>query len=70
MSDKKKLICGACNGTGYYDNTDSPKCSSCEGLGVERTKMPYRLWKHIVIKYYDVSIGDVEAVYEKFKFLW
>ena len=45
-------VCGACSGTGCYDNTNSPKCSACNGLGIERGKMPYRLWKHIAIKYY------------------
>ena len=38
---KKKLVtCTACNGSGYYDNTDrygrTPRCSSCEGTGKER----------------------------------
>lgn len=28
--------CTACNGSGRYDNTGSPKCSSCEGAGKER----------------------------------
>ena len=43
MSKLKK--CGACSGSGYYDNTGSPKCGACHGLGIERTKMLYRLWK-------------------------
>lgn len=30
--------CIACNGSGYYDNTSSPKCSACEGTGKERYK--------------------------------
>lgn len=35
---KNKLVtCTACNGSGYYDNTDqhgrTPECSSCEGTG-------------------------------------
>ena len=25
--------CIACNGSGYYDVTGSPKCSSCNGIG-------------------------------------
>lgn len=29
----KQVTCTACNGSGYYDNTNSPKCSSCEGTG-------------------------------------
>ncbi len=33
---KWKLIkCRACAGSGRYDNTGSPKCSSCEGTGKE-----------------------------------
>ena len=28
--------CVACNGSGYYDDTGSPRCSSCEGTGKER----------------------------------
>lgn len=27
--------CVACNGSGYYDTTNSPTCSSCEGTGIE-----------------------------------
>jgi DnaJ-class molecular chaperone len=30
--------CIACNGSGYYDNTGSPKCSSCNGTGKQRVK--------------------------------
>ena len=30
--------CGACNGSGYYDNAGSPKCSSCNGTGKQRVK--------------------------------
>lgn len=30
--------CSACSGSGYYDNTGSPKCSSCSGTGKERYK--------------------------------
>jgi DnaJ-class molecular chaperone len=29
----KKHICSACNGSGYYDNTGSPKCGCCDGKG-------------------------------------
>jgi DnaJ-class molecular chaperone len=25
--------CVACNGTGYYDDTNSPNCTSCDGTG-------------------------------------
>lgn len=38
----KLVSCGACNGSGYYDNTDrhgrTPKCSSCNGTGKERQR--------------------------------
>lgn len=30
--------CGACSGSGYYDNTGSPKCGACEGTGRTRYK--------------------------------
>lgn len=32
--------CTACNGSGYYDHDNSPKCSSCNGTGKERYKGP------------------------------
>jgi hypothetical protein len=32
--------CGACNGSGRYDNDGSPDCGSCEGTGVERVRAP------------------------------
>jgi len=35
----KKVKCGACNGSGYYDNNGSPKCSNCNGTGKERVKV-------------------------------
>jgi DnaJ-class molecular chaperone len=36
---RNKLIkCISCNGSGYYDNTDSPKCSSCNGTGKVRER--------------------------------
>lgn len=31
-----KIVCTACNGSGRYDHTGSPSCSSCGGTG----KMP------------------------------
>jgi len=62
MSKLKK--CGACNGSGYYDNTGSPKCGACNGLGIERKKMPYRLWKHLAIKYNNVDKSSIERIYE------
>ena len=30
--------CGACNGSGHYDNTGSPECGCCDGTGKERYK--------------------------------
>ncbi len=39
---KKLVPCSACNGTGYYDNTNRwgrvPKCGSCGGSGKERER--------------------------------
>lgn len=32
--------CSACNGSGYYDNTNSPVCSNCNGSGKERYPGP------------------------------
>lgn len=29
----KLVKCIACNGSGYYDDTGSPPCSSCDGIG-------------------------------------
>ncbi len=34
----KQRPCFACNGSGIYDNTGSPKCSACNGTGKERYK--------------------------------
>jgi DnaJ-class molecular chaperone len=38
----KLVHCIACNGSGYYDNTNrwgrTPKCGSCEGTGKVRQK--------------------------------
>ena len=28
--------CGCCAGSGYYDDTNSPKCSNCNGTGKEK----------------------------------
>lgn len=61
---KKIKICSACSGSGRYDNTGSPKCGACCGLGIERGKMPYRLWKRVAIKYYGKSQGEIEMAYE------
>lgn len=32
--------CTACNGSGYWDNTDSPACAGCNGSGKERYPGP------------------------------
>ena len=47
-------ICGACNGSGYYDNTGSPKCGCCEGTRRLKTKGPK--WKP------DLLIGENPAL--------
>lgn len=31
----KLRTCSACNGTGRYDNTGSPRCGACGGSGRE-----------------------------------
>lgn len=33
--------CTACGGSGHYDNDGSPKCTACDGLGVETFKRPH-----------------------------
>ena len=32
----KLVTCTACNGSGYYDNYNSPRCGCCGGSGKER----------------------------------
>lgn len=39
MSKRDDMKCYACNGSGYYDNTGSPKCSSCGGTGKRKKQM-------------------------------
>lgn len=69
MSKKCKIkVCGSCSGSGYYDNTGSPKCGACGGLGISRGKLPYRLWKHILVKYYDKFPSEIELIYECWKY--
>ncbi len=34
----KQRPCTACNGSGYYDHNDSPKCGACNGIGKETYK--------------------------------
>jgi hypothetical protein len=64
---KKIQKCVACNGSGIYDNHGSPKCGACDGLGYERGKIPYRLWKHILIKYYGKFDYEIEKIYESWR---
>lgn len=59
--------CTACSGSGYYDSFGSPACSACNGLGVARGKLPYRLWKRILIKYFDIEKQRIEEIYESWK---
>jgi hypothetical protein len=61
---KRVKICSACNGSGHYDNTGSPKCGACLGLGISRGKLPYRLWKCIVVKYFGKTKYEIEQIYE------
>ena len=35
---KKMVICSACNGSGYYDVSGSPKCAGCNGTGKVRER--------------------------------
>jgi DnaJ-class molecular chaperone len=30
---QRDTVCYACNGTGKYDSTGSPKCDACNGTG-------------------------------------
>lgn len=32
---KLSKACTACNGDGYYDSDDNPKCGACNGTGIE-----------------------------------
>lgn len=32
--------CSACAGSGHYDNTGSPRCGSCGGIGKTRRRSP------------------------------
>jgi DnaJ-class molecular chaperone len=40
----KPIKCGACNGSGHYDNCDSPACSCCDGSGKERVSPADYTW--------------------------
>jgi DnaJ-class molecular chaperone len=39
----KKYICGACNGSGKYDNAGSPNCGACYGQGKVFCKDPFEI---------------------------
>lgn len=41
-------VCTACNGSGYYDHNNSPKCGCCKGTGRERYPGP-KSRSHIAI---------------------
>jgi len=49
----KLITCGACNGSGWYDNTDrhgrQPKCGNCEGTGKERVS-PEEYKRHLEVQ--------------------
>jgi len=34
----KEEPCGACNGSGYYDDDGSPKCGLCKGTGKQKIR--------------------------------
>lgn len=36
----KEVKCGACNGSGRYDNTGSPPCGCCNGTGKDKDFKP------------------------------
>lgn len=36
-------VCIACNGSGYYDNDNSPACGGCDGLGYDLIRGPKQL---------------------------
>lgn len=42
----KEIPCGACDGSGYYDNTNSPKCGACDGTGKEKVS-PQHFKEHM-----------------------
>lgn len=35
---KEENLCKACSGSGYYDDNGSPKCSECNGTGLESSR--------------------------------
>jgi DnaJ-class molecular chaperone len=39
----KKVICGACNGSGKYDHNGSPNCGACNGEGRVFCKEPFEI---------------------------
>lgn len=36
---RKLIVCPACSGSGYYDDTGSPLCGGCGGLGTVREQV-------------------------------
>ena len=38
IKGQKQKPCIACNGSGYYDVNNSPRCESCQGTGIEQVK--------------------------------
>ena len=38
IKGQKQKPCIACNGSGYYDVNNSPRCESCKGTGIEQVK--------------------------------
>lgn len=36
QKQQQKHVCVACNGSGRYDVSGSPKCSSCNGTGYSK----------------------------------
>ncbi len=41
----KEIPCIACNGSGYYDSFNSPKCGGCDGTGKEKVSpKEYQEW--------------------------
>lgn len=57
---KRKMVeCGACAGSGYYDNTGSPRCWVCNGSGKELGKRMFEKIKWERFGGYEVTTaGD------------
>ena len=68
----KKNICCSCNGSGYYDNHNSPSCGACEGLGSnffkgQKNKDICEKNKHYlsILKKMNLSIHDISKILSK-----